>query len=59
MESIITYLKQKYQPLGIIVYGSFADGSNNANSDFDAVLITKSGEKGHDNSLINGIELDV
>ena len=59
METIIAYLKQKYHPLGIVVYGSFADGSNNVNSDFDALLITESGEKGHDNSRINGIELDV
>ena len=59
MESIIAYLKQKYHPLGIIVYGSFADGSNNENSDFDAVIIIGSGEKGHDNSIINGTELDV
>ena len=59
MEQIIAYLQQRYQPLGIIVYGSFADGSNNANSDFDALLIIESGEKGHDNSIIEGIELDV
>ena len=56
MESIIEYLKQKYQPRGIVVYGSFADGSNNQNSDFDALVITELGEKGHDNSIINGIE---
>lgn len=36
---IIEYLKEKYQPLALIVYGSFADGTNNAHSDFDALVI--------------------
>ncbi len=59
MEKIIKYLNQTYQPLGIIVYGSFADGSNNLNSDFDALLIVENGERSHDNTFINGTELDV
>ncbi len=59
MEKIIEYLNQTYQPLGIIVYGSFADGSNNLNSDFDALLIVENGERSHDNTFINSTELDV
>lgn len=35
MDKIINYICQKYEPLSIIVYGSYADGSNNENSDFD------------------------
>ena len=58
MERITEYLKQTYRPLGIIVYGSFADGSNNENSDFDVLVITKDGTASHDNSIVNGIMLD-
>ena len=46
---IVRYLKEKYQPETILVYGSFADGSNNRNSDFDALVITEQG-RGHDSS---------
>lgn len=58
MEQIIEYLRQTYDPLGIIVYGSFADGSNNTYSDFDVLVITESGAASHDNSIVNGIRLD-
>ena len=59
MEKIIEYINQTYQPLGIIVYGSFADGSNNDHSDFDAIVITTDGDALHDNAVVAGIELDV
>ncbi len=58
MDAIIEYLKRKYLPLGIIVYGSFADASNNESSDFDVLVITESGGELHDNSVIGGIMLD-
>lgn len=59
MKDIIDYIQKTYTPLALIVYGSFADGSNNANSDFDALVITSDAEKQHDHSIIHGIELDV
>ncbi len=43
MNEIITALEAKYHLLGMIVYGSYADGTNNLNSDFDALLLTDSG----------------
>ena len=49
MEPIIKYIKEKYCPEAIIVYGSFADGSANENSDFDALIITDN-VKTHDSS---------
>ncbi len=58
METIISYLKDKYSPLTIILYGSYADGSNNQNSDFDALLIVN-GSKYHDVSIVGGVQLDV
>lgn len=58
MEDIIEYLKNTYSPLSIIVYGSFADGSNNENSDFDVLVITESGSELHDNTIVSGIVLD-
>ena len=58
-DKIIEALREKYRPLGIAVYGSFADGSNNQNSDFDALLLLPDGETRHDDSVLFGTELDV
>ena len=57
-DKILAYLKDTYQPDAIIAYGSFADGSANKNSDFDALVIADK-EKTHDSSVIDGIVLDV
>ena len=57
-EKILVYLKDTYQPKAIIAYGSFADGSANRNSDFDALIIADKGRT-HDSSVIDGIVLDV
>lgn len=57
-DRIIDYLKKTYQPDAIIIYGSFADGSANENSDFDALVIADH-EKMHDSSVIDDIILDV
>lgn len=57
-ESILNYLRQTYTPRAILSYGSFADGSNNANSDFDALIIAEHA-KTHDVSVIEGTVLDV
>ncbi|MGN0463857.1 MAG: nucleotidyltransferase domain-containing protein [Acutalibacteraceae bacterium] len=59
MDNIIEYIKEKYHPYALIVYGSFADGTNNMNSDFDALAIADVFEKSHDNSVIDGTELDL
>ena len=57
-DKILAYLKETYRPDAIIVYGSFADGSANINSDFDALVIADR-ERTHDSSVIDGIVLDV
>lgn len=57
-EKIMDYLKKTYQPDAVIVYGSFADGSANLNSDFDALVIAAE-EKTHDSSVVDGVVLDV
>ena len=59
MNRIIEYLKKEYAPLSIIVYGSYADGSQNANSDYDALVISESHGQFHDVSFVDGIQLDV
>lgn len=56
--NILEYLNRTYQPDAVIVYGSFADGSANRNSDFDALVIADSG-KTHDSSVVDGVTLDV
>ncbi len=58
MDKIIEYLKEKYEPTAIIVYGSYADGTNNVNSDFDALVIAKQHKRFHDISVVDGIQLD-
>ena len=59
MEQIIEYLKHTYNPLSIILYGSYANGTNNLNSDFDSLIISYDHEQFHDTSFVNGIQLDV
>ncbi len=59
MDKIIEYLNQKYTPVSIILYGSFANGTNNLNSDFDALVISSEHKQYHDTSFVNGVQLDV
>lgn len=56
--AILDYLKRKYQPLAVMTYGSFANGSQNDHSDFDALVIAN-GSKTHDTSTVAGTVLDV
>lgn len=58
IDRIVNYLKEAYRPDAVIVYGSFADGSANENSDFDALVISDR-DKTHDSSVIDGTILDV
>ena len=59
MEEIIEYINKKYSPLSVILYGSYANGTNGLNSDFDALVISNDFEQFHDTSFVNGIQLDV
>ena len=59
MEQIMKYIQKKYTPLSVILYGSYANGTNNLNSDFDALVISSDHEQYHDTSFINGVQLDV
>ena len=59
MREILNYIIEKYDPCGVIVYGSFADGTNTAYSDFDALAIADTAQITHDNSIICGTELDL
>ncbi len=59
MHDILSYLAAVYDPIAIIVYGSFADGTNTLFSDFDALLITRGGERKHDAGYVDCTRLDV
>lgn len=59
MEQIINYILEKYSPLSIILYGSYANGTNNLNSDFDALVVSSAHEEFHDTSFVNGIQMDI
>lgn len=58
MEQILEYLKNTYHPISILLYGSYADGTNEQTSDFDCMLIVSKKDKPHDDAIINGIRLD-
>lgn len=58
-EKILNYIKQKYQPISIIVYGSYANKTNDESSDFDALVISDCENQKHDISLVEGVHLDV
>lgn len=55
---IIEYLKEKYNPLAIVTYGSFCCGTNDEYSDFDCMVIVDKKDKKHDDTVIDGIPLD-
>ena len=59
MQAILDYLRTKYAPCALILYGSYADGSTNAHSDFDALAMVEEGEPSHDHEVIQGVQLDV
>lgn len=59
IEKITAYIEEKYDPAAVIIYGSYADGSNNENSDFDALVISETHAIFHDGSLFYGVRLDV
>lgn len=59
LECVIEYINQRYSPLAIIVYGSYANGTNNLNSDFDALVISRYHKQFHDTSFVNETQLDV
>lgn len=56
---IIDYIVNQYEPHTIILYGSYADGSNNTNSDFDALVITDKQCVSHDGNEVDGVLLDI
>ena len=59
MHDILSYLAAEYDPVAIILYGSFADGTSNLFSDYDALLITEGGERRHDDRFVDFTQLDV
>ena len=52
MDKIIEYIKQKYNPLSIILYGSYSNGTNNLNSDFDSLVISYDHKQFHDTAFV-------
>lgn len=58
MQKIIDYLKERYNPLAIVTYGSFSCGMNDAYSDFDCMIIVDQKDSSHDDAVIDGVQLD-
>lgn len=59
MKNLISYIFEKYNPNAIILYGSYANGTNNANSDFDVLVISNTHPYYHDVSFVDGVQLDL
>lgn len=57
-EKILNYLNETYAPVSILLYGSYADGTNDEFSDFDCMLIVPEKERKHDDTEICGVPLD-
>lgn len=58
MQRIFDYLKQTYRPLAIVTYGSFSCGMNDEYSDYDCMIIVERKDSSHDDTVIDGIQLD-
>ncbi len=58
MERQLAYLQEKYAPVGLLVYGSWAEGTNGPSSDLDVLVLTENGVAGHDESVVDGVTLD-
>lgn len=58
MEKILEYLKESYDPISILLYGSYANGTNDHTSDFDCMIIVSEKDKNHDDAIVNGVQLD-
>ncbi|MBR4710489.1 MAG: nucleotidyltransferase domain-containing protein [Clostridia bacterium] len=56
---ILDALIRRWQPAAVLVYGSFADGTWDDQSDFDALVLTRTPAPAHDTSLLCGRRLDV
>lgn len=59
MKEILDALVARWRPAAVLVYGSFADGTQDAQSDFDALVITRTPAPPHDTSVLCGHPLDV
>ena len=57
-DAILRYIAGRYDPEAVVLYGSYADGTADENSDFDALVIAGR-ERKHDSSEIDGTVLDV
>lgn len=58
MESLLNALYAAYAPEVLILYGSYADGTNGADSDFDALILSDHAPH-HDVSVVEGVQMDV
>ncbi len=57
--AILDYIMAKYQPVAIVLYGSYADSTNDGHSDLDALVLTETHDRCHDTSVIEDVQLDV
>ncbi len=59
MERILQSIRERYAPLCILVYGSWRNGTNTGNSDFDCLIVVREKALSHDMSVVDGVPLDL
>ena len=57
-EVAVEYLVNTYHPRSLLVYGSFARGDWDEYSDFDCMIIVDEKSVKHDDTVIEGVQLD-
>lgn len=58
-EQLVRYLDKTYNPAVILLMGSYADGTYDEVSDIDAMIFVEGPHKNKDDSVLNGVQLDV
>ena len=57
-EAAVEYLLNTYHPRALLVYGSYLHGDQDEYSDFDCMVIVDEKTKNHDDTVIEGVQLD-
>jgi len=59
MSHFIEYIEKTYNPLAIVVYGSYADDTKNQQSDFDCLIIVDGEGSRHDVPVVDHVQMDL
>ena len=58
-QRLLAYVRETYRPKSVLLYGSYADGTQDGDSDFDALVVANVPRPSHDSSVVDGVRMDV